>query len=160
MSGASAHKSRTQQQARRLAADLAKGRMPASTVDLEDYLDRFPDDVFVALDGFVEQVASSGADDAIALGYLYLIQGQLERVRFRSERGYEDATRLIAADPSATGPVQVLGGPASWCVAAGPPQFENGPQRCLLSLYAVRSSVSRWWDDPDRHAAGLNPPHL
>ena len=50
MSGASAHKSRTQRQARRLAADLAKGRMPASTVDLEDYLDRFPDDVFVALD--------------------------------------------------------------------------------------------------------------
>ena len=48
MSGASAHKSRTQRQARRLAADLAKGRMPASTVDLEDYLDRFPDDVFVA----------------------------------------------------------------------------------------------------------------
>jgi len=94
MSGASAHKSRTQRQARRLAADLAKGKMPASTVDLEDYLDRFPDDVFVALDGFVEQVASSGADDAIALGYLYLIQGQLERVRFRSERGYEDATRL------------------------------------------------------------------
>ena len=39
--------------------------MPASTVDLEDYLDRFPDDVFVALDGFVEQVASSGADDAL-----------------------------------------------------------------------------------------------
>jgi hypothetical protein len=42
MSGASAHKSRTQRQARRLAADLAKGRMPASTVDLEDYLDRSP----------------------------------------------------------------------------------------------------------------------
>jgi hypothetical protein len=95
MSGASAHKSRIQRQARRLATDLAKGRMPASTVDLEDYLDRFPDDVFVALDGFVEQVASSGAGDAIALGYLYLIQGQLERVRFRSERGYEDAVRLI-----------------------------------------------------------------
>jgi hypothetical protein len=96
MSGASAHKSRTQRQARRLAADLAKGMMPASTVDLEDYLDRFPDDVFVVLDGFVEQVASSGAGDAIALGYLYLIQAQLERVRFRSERGYEDAARLIA----------------------------------------------------------------
>ena len=43
MSGASAHKSRTRRQARRLAADLAKGRMPA-TLDLEDYLDRFPDD--------------------------------------------------------------------------------------------------------------------
>jgi hypothetical protein len=40
MSGASAQKSRTQRQARRLAADLAKGKMPASTVDLEDYLDR------------------------------------------------------------------------------------------------------------------------
>lgn len=95
MSGGSVDKSRTRRQARRLAADLAKGRMPASTVGLEDYLDRFPDDVFVALDGFVEQVASNGASDAIALGYLYLIQGQLERVRFRSERGYEDAARVI-----------------------------------------------------------------
>ena len=109
MSGASAHKSRTQRQARRLAADLAKGRMPASTVDLEDYLDRFPDDVFVALDGFVEQVASSGADDAIALGYLYLIQGQLERVRFRSERGYEDATRLIEEFQRAVADLAVTG---------------------------------------------------
>ena len=109
MSGASAHKSRTQRQARRLAADLAKGKMPASTVDLEDYLDRFPDDVFVALDGFVEQVASSGADDAIALGYLYLIQGQLERVRFRSERGYEDATRLIEEFQRAVADLAVTG---------------------------------------------------
>ena len=50
--------------ARRLGADLAKGRMPASTVDLEDYLDRSPDDGFVALDGFLEQVASSDPDDA------------------------------------------------------------------------------------------------
>jgi hypothetical protein len=109
MSGASAHKSRTQRQARRLAADLAKGKMPASTVDLEDYLDRFPDDVFVALDGFVEQVASSGADDAIALGYLYLIQGQLERVRFRSERGYEDATRLTEEFQRAVADLAVTG---------------------------------------------------
>jgi hypothetical protein len=83
--------------------------MPASTVDLEDYLDRFPDDVFVALDGFVEQVASSGADDAIALGYLYLIQGQLERVRFRSERGYEDATRLIEEFQRAVADLAVTG---------------------------------------------------
>jgi hypothetical protein len=83
--------------------------MPASTVDLEDYLDRFPDDVFVALDGFVEQVASSGADDAIALGCLYLIQGQLERVRFRSERGYEDATRLIEEFQRAVADLAVTG---------------------------------------------------
>jgi len=109
MSGASAHKSRTQQQARRLATDLAKGRMPASTVDLEDYLDRFPDDVFVALDGFVEQVASGGAGDAIALGYLFLIQGQLERVRFRSERGYEDAARLIEEFQRAVADLAVTG---------------------------------------------------
>ena len=109
MSGASAHKSRTRRQARRLAADLAKGRMPASTLDLEDYLDRFPDDVFVALDGFVEQVASSGARDAIALGYLYLIQGQLERVRFRSERGYEDAARLIEEFQRAVADLAVTG---------------------------------------------------
>ena len=79
------------------------------TVDLEDYLDRFPDDVFVALDGFVEQVASSGAGDAIALGYLYLIQGQLERVRFRSERGYEDAARLIEEFQRAVADLAVTG---------------------------------------------------
>ena len=69
----------------------------------------FPDDVFVALDGFVEQVASSGADDVIALGYLYLIQGQLERVRFRSERGYEDATRLIEEFQRAVADLAVTG---------------------------------------------------
>ena len=109
MSGASAHKSRTRRQARRLPADLAKGRMPASTLDLEDYLDQFPDDVFVALDGFVEQVASSGARDAIALGYLYLIQGQLERVRFRSGRGYEDAARLIEEFQRAVADLAVTG---------------------------------------------------
>ena len=109
MSGASAHKSRMQRQARRLATDLAKGRMPASTVDLEDYLDRFPDDVFVALDSFVEQVASSGAGDAIALGYLYLIQGQLERIRFRSERGYEDAVRLIEEFQRAVADLAITG---------------------------------------------------
>ena len=80
------------------------------TLDLEDYLDRFPDDdVLVALDGFVEQVASGGAGDAIALGYLYLIQGQLERVRFRSERGYEDAARLIEEFQRAVADLAVTG---------------------------------------------------
>ena len=62
-----------------------------------------------SLDGFVEQVASSGAGDAIALGYLYLIRGQLERVRFRSERGYEDSARLIEEFQRAVADLAVTG---------------------------------------------------
>src|SRR5207245_10197193 len=68
---------------------------PAPTQDLEDYLDRFPEDVFVALEGFVEHANTGGADNPLAIGHLLLVQRQLERIRYRKDRGYEDAIRLI-----------------------------------------------------------------
>jgi len=69
--------------------------MPAPTQDLEDYLNRFPEDVFVALEGFVEHANTGGADNPLAIGHLLLVQRQLERIRYRKDRGYEDAIRLI-----------------------------------------------------------------
>jgi hypothetical protein len=69
--------------------------MPAPTPALENYLDRFPEDVFVALEGFAEHLATGGVDNSLVIGHLLLIQCQLEHLRYRKDRGYEDAIRLI-----------------------------------------------------------------
>ena len=37
-----------------------------------------------------------GNDETLALGYLFLLQQLLERLRYRTDRGYADAARLIA----------------------------------------------------------------
>lgn len=95
MAGSSDPASRAKQHARRIAAGLAKNAMPAPTADLEDYLERCPEDVLAALEGFAKQVSAGGADDRLAVGHLVLIQLQLERIRYRRDRGYEDAARLI-----------------------------------------------------------------
>src|SRR5207247_6147919 len=60
MSHTSNQTARAERHARRLAASVAKNRMPAPTQDLEDYLNRFPEDVFVALEGFVEHANTGG----------------------------------------------------------------------------------------------------
>jgi hypothetical protein len=60
MSRTSNQTARAERHARRFAASVAKNRMPAPTQDLEDYLDRFPEDVFVALEGFVEHANTGG----------------------------------------------------------------------------------------------------
>jgi hypothetical protein len=69
--------------------------MPDRTRALEYDLDNFPEDVFVTLDGFVEWLAAAGPDNPLADFQMHLIQGQLEQLRFRRDRGYEDASRLI-----------------------------------------------------------------
>jgi hypothetical protein len=95
MSRASDQTARTERHARRFAASVAKNRMPAPTPALENYLDRFPEDVFVALEGFAEHLATGGVDNSLVIGHLLLIQCQLEHLRYRKDRGYEDAIRLI-----------------------------------------------------------------
>ena len=81
----------------------------APSSDLNDYFEQFPEDVFVALEDFVELVASGSANDNLVAGHLLLILGLLERIRFRCDRGYEDAIGLVekfqhtVADLSATG---------------------------------------------------------
>jgi hypothetical protein len=38
----------------------------------------------------------AGKDEALAIGYLFLLQQLLEHLRYRTDRGYADAARLIA----------------------------------------------------------------
>jgi hypothetical protein len=122
VSGTSLRRSQVERYARKFAAAAAKNKMPAPTRELDRYLDSSPEDVFVALEAFVGRMAAGGPDDRLALGYLLLLQSQLERVRYRIDRGYEDASQLIErfqrniADLAATGDVD--GGALSMLASA------------------------------------------
>src|SRR5271166_6208018 len=89
------HISRAERHARRFAAELARNKISLPTPELEDYLNRFPEDVLIALEGFVEHVAAVGTADPLTIGHLIVVQLLLERIRYRSDRRYEDAIQLI-----------------------------------------------------------------
>lgn len=82
--------------ARSIAAAIAKGRPPALTPDLDLYLESSPRKIFVAFEGVARHMPPGGNDETLALGYLFLLQQLLERLRYRTDRGYADAARLIA----------------------------------------------------------------
>jgi hypothetical protein len=85
----------TDRHAKRLAGMIAKGAPPPLTDDLDLYFERSPDEIFAAFDGAARHMPPAGSDDALAFGYLFLLQGLLERLRYRADRGYQDASRLI-----------------------------------------------------------------
>jgi len=82
--------------ARRIAAAIAKGQPPALTPDLDLYLESSPREIFGAFEGVARHMPPGGDDETLALGYLFLLQQLLERLRYRTDCGYADATRLIA----------------------------------------------------------------
>ena len=96
MSRAQPKSSPTDQHARRIGSAIAKGRRPALTPDLDLYLDGSPHEIFTALEGVARHMPPAGKDEALALGYLFLLQGLLVHLRYRADRGYADAARLIA----------------------------------------------------------------
>jgi hypothetical protein len=96
MSRAQPKSSPTDQHARSIAAAIATGRPPALTPDLDLYLESSPREIFVAFEGVARHMPPGGKDETLALGYLFLLQQLLERVRYRTDRGYADAVRLIA----------------------------------------------------------------
>ena len=96
MSRAQPKSSPTDQHARRIAAAIAKGRRPAHTPDLDLYFESSPHEVFTAFEGVARHMPPAGKDETLAFGYLFLLQGLLEHLRYRSDRGYADAARLIA----------------------------------------------------------------
>ena len=55
-----------------------------------------PAEIFVAFEGVARHRPPGGNDETLALGYLCLLQQLLERLRYRTDRGYADAARLIA----------------------------------------------------------------
>src|SRR5258708_38187490 len=96
MSRAQPKSSPTDQYARSIAAAIAKGRRPALTPELDQYLESSPHEVFVAFEGVARHMPPGGNDETLALGYLFLLQQLLEHLRYRTDRGYADAARLIA----------------------------------------------------------------
>jgi hypothetical protein len=87
--------SSTDRHAKMVAAAIAKGKWPARASRLEDYFESSPHQIFAALDGVARHMPPSGKDTALALGYLFLLEGLLKHVRYRSDRD-PDARRLIA----------------------------------------------------------------
>jgi hypothetical protein len=96
MSRAQPKSSPMDRHARRIAAAIAKGRPPALTPDLDLYLESSPREIFVVFEGVARHMPPGGNDETLALGYLFLLQQLLERLRYRADRGYADAARLIA----------------------------------------------------------------
>jgi hypothetical protein len=82
--------------ARRIARAIVKGRPPPLGGDLEEYCARSPHEVFAAFAGAARHMPPAGKNEALALGFLFLLQRMLEHLRYRTDRGYDDAAKLIA----------------------------------------------------------------
>ncbi len=86
----------TDEYARRIARAISKGRTPSLGNRLEDYCDSCPEEVFAAFAGAAKHMPPAGKDEALAISYLLLLQRLLEHLRYRTDRGYPEAARLIA----------------------------------------------------------------
>jgi hypothetical protein len=96
MSRAQPKSTATDKHARRIAIAIGKGRPPPFTEDLDQYCEKSPREIFAAFAGAARHMPPGGNDEALAIGYLFLLQQLLEHLRYRSDRGYTDAARLIA----------------------------------------------------------------
>jgi hypothetical protein len=85
----------TDRYARRIAAAVANGRRPELAPDLRLYLESSPGEIFAAFEGMARHMPPAGEDAELAVGYLCLLQGLLEHLRYRADRGYDDALRLV-----------------------------------------------------------------
>ena len=96
MSRAQPRSSPTDEYARRIARAIAKGRPPPFTADLDRYCESSPREIFTTFAGAARHMPPAGNDEVLATGYLFLLQQQLEHLRYRTDRGYADAPKLIA----------------------------------------------------------------
>ena len=86
----------TDEHARRIAQAIAKGRPPPFGAAFDRYCDSSPREIFAAFNGLARHMPPAGKDEPLAIGYLFLLQRLLEHLRYRTDRGYADAARLIA----------------------------------------------------------------
>lgn len=86
----------TDEHANRIACAIAKGRPPPLGADLDRYCESSPREIFAAFSGAARHMPPVGSDEALAIGYLCLLQRLLEHLRYRTDRGYADAAKLIA----------------------------------------------------------------
>jgi hypothetical protein len=96
MSRAQPKSSPTDEYARRIARAIVKGRPPPFSADLDRYCEDSPREIFAAFTGAARHMPPVGKDEALATGYLFLLQRLLEYLRYRTDRGYTDAAKLIA----------------------------------------------------------------
>src|SRR5882724_1356709 len=96
MTRAQTKSSPTDHYARQIARAVSKGRPPPFSVELDEYCDSSPHEVFAAFAGVARHMPPDGKDEALAVGYLFLLQRLLEHLRYRTDRGYADAAKLIA----------------------------------------------------------------
>src|SRR5437868_11031154 len=96
MSRAEPKSSPTDRHAKRIALAIAKGRPPRSDAEFDRYCESSPREIFAAFAGLIRHMPPAGEDKALALGYLFVLQRLLEHLRYRSDRGYADAAKLIA----------------------------------------------------------------
>jgi hypothetical protein len=88
--------STTDRHATAIAAVIAKGEEPDNIPQLEQYFASSPREIFTALNGVVRNLSPAGKNPTLAQGYLFLLEGLLEHIRFGMDRGHPPATRLIA----------------------------------------------------------------
>ena len=86
----------TDEHARRIARAIAKGRPPPFSTEFDRYCESAPREIFAAFTGAARHMPPAGKDEALAIGYLFLLQRLLEHLRYRTDRGYADAAKLIA----------------------------------------------------------------
>jgi len=79
-----------------LAAGFAKGRLPQPTPELERFLLGNPTEIFAAAEGVCRNMPPGGDDEALGIGYLFLLQMLLAGLNDRAKRGAKDAAELIA----------------------------------------------------------------
>ncbi|MPZ36581.1 MAG: hypothetical protein GEU95_00715 [Rhizobiales bacterium] len=96
MTRAQPKSSLTDDYARRIARAIAKGRPPPFSDDLDQYCESSPHEIFAAFRGAARHMPPAGKEEALAIGYLFLLQRLLEHLRYRTDRGYADAAKLIA----------------------------------------------------------------
>jgi hypothetical protein len=96
MSRAQPKSSPTDEHAKRIAQAIAKGRPPPFNAALDRYCESSPREIFAALAGAARHMPPGGKDEPLAVGYLFLLQRLLEHLRYRTDQGYPDATKLIA----------------------------------------------------------------
>src|ERR1700733_6889563 len=96
MTRAQTKSSPTDEHARRIAQAIAKGRPPPFNDAFDRYCESSPREIFAAFKGAARHMPPAGKDKPLAIGYLFLLQRLLEHLRYRTDRGYADATKLIA----------------------------------------------------------------
>jgi hypothetical protein len=81
--------------AEQMARAISKGRPPPFSDDFDHYCGNAPREIFAAFAGAAGHMPPAGKDEALALGYLFVLQRLLEHLRYRTDSGYADAAKLI-----------------------------------------------------------------